>query len=98
MIENFRDGETSALCRFYRYNERCATIPGNIESQLRRKLSMLAAARTEKSLFQPPGNHYERLSGHLEGWSSIRVNIQWRIIFRWRDGAAYDIYLVPHKY
>ncbi|WP_420800630.1 type II toxin-antitoxin system RelE/ParE family toxin [Photorhabdus thracensis] len=26
------------------------------------------------------------------------VNIQWRLIFRWRDGAAYDVYLDPHKY
>ncbi|EKJ3152443.1 type II toxin-antitoxin system RelE/ParE family toxin, partial [Escherichia coli] len=42
--------------------------------------------------------HYERLQGNLAGWSSIRVSIQWRLIFRWRDGHAYDIYLDPHKY
>ncbi|EKN3571020.1 type II toxin-antitoxin system RelE/ParE family toxin [Yersinia enterocolitica] len=38
------------------------------------------------------------MAGSLEGWSSIRVNIQWRLIFRWRDGAAQDVYLDPHKY
>ncbi|WP_407240447.1 type II toxin-antitoxin system RelE/ParE family toxin [Escherichia coli] len=49
-------------------------------------------------MFPPPGNNYERLQGNLAGWSSIRVSIQWRLIFRWRDGHAYDIYLDPHKY
>jgi proteic killer suppression protein len=38
------------------------------------------------------------LSCLLEGWSSIRVNIQWRLIFQWLDGAAHNIYLYPHKY
>ncbi|MFZ1873343.1 MAG: type II toxin-antitoxin system RelE/ParE family toxin [Chania sp.] len=98
MIGSFRDGEPGILCRFYQHNERSGVIPTSIESQLRRKLSMLAAASTERSLFQPRSNNYERLSGNLEGWLSIRVNIQWRLIFRWRDGAAYDVYLDPHKY
>ncbi|WP_118987115.1 type II toxin-antitoxin system RelE/ParE family toxin [Photorhabdus sp. CRCIA-P01] len=46
----------------------------------------------------PRSNNYERLSGNLDGCSSIRVSIQWRLIFRWRDGHAYDLYLDPHKY
>lgn len=98
MIKSFKDGETGALCRFYRDGTRSAVIPALIENSLKRKLDLIEAATTEKSLFAPPSNNYERLSGNLTGWSSIRVNIQWRLIFRWREGAAMDIYLDPHKY
>ncbi|MBD2786375.1 type II toxin-antitoxin system RelE/ParE family toxin [Xenorhabdus sp. DI] len=67
-------------------------IPAQIEKLLLRKLDILEAASTEKSLFSPPGNNYERLEGNSKGWSSIRVSIQWR------GGTAYDVYLDPHKY
>lgn len=98
MIGSFKDGQNGELAEFYLYDKRSAQIPAMIEKALRRKLTMLAAASTEKSLFAPPSNNYERLQGNLTGWSSIRVNIQWRLIFRWRDGHACDIYLDPHKY
>lgn len=98
MIGSFKDGENGELATFYAHGTRSAQIPAIIEKQLRRKLSLLAAASSEKSLFSPPSNNYERLQGKLTGWSSIRVSIQWRLIFRWRDGCAYDIYLDPHKY
>jgi proteic killer suppression protein len=75
-----------------------AQIPELIASALKRKLDIIEQATTEKSLFAPPGNHYERLSGNLEGWSSIRVGSQWRLIFQWRDGCALNLYLDPHKY
>lgn len=98
MIGSFREGESGSLARFYFDNVRDGSIPATIESPLRRKLTLLDAASTEKSLFSPRSNNYERLAGNLEGWSSIRVSIQWRLIFRWRDGYAYDLYLDPHKY
>lgn len=98
MIGSFRDGQNSELALFYFNGTRSAQIPALIEKPLRRKLSIIEAASSEKSLLAPPGNNYERLQGNLAGWSSIRVNIQWRLIFRWRDGHAYEIYLDPHKY
>ncbi|WLS81170.1 type II toxin-antitoxin system RelE/ParE family toxin (plasmid) [Erwinia pyri] len=98
MIGSFREGESGSLARFYFDNVRAGDIPATIECPLRRKLSLLDAASTEKSLFAPRSNNYERLAGNLEGWSSIRVSIQWRLIFRWREGHAYGLYLDPHKY
>ena len=98
MIGSFRDGDSGTLAIFYLDNVRNRDIPANIENPLRRKLSLIEAATTEKSLFAPRSNNYERLAGNLSGWSSIRVSIQWRLIFRWRDGHAYDLYLDPHKY
>ncbi|WP_340613285.1 type II toxin-antitoxin system RelE/ParE family toxin [Xenorhabdus thailandensis] len=98
MIKSFKEGPSGSLAQFYLDGKRSKAIPVTIESSLKRKLDIIESATTERSLFSPQGNNYERLSGSLEGWSSIRVNIQWRIIFQWRDGAAYDIYLDPHKY
>jgi proteic killer suppression protein len=48
----------------------------------------------------PPSNHFEKLRGHLEGFASIRVNQQWRLIFRWdgRRGQASALYLDDHSY
>ena len=98
MIGSFKDGDDGALAALYYHGKRSSSIPSTIVSALQRKLDLLEAAETERSLFKPPSNNYERLSGNLEGWSSIRVNIQWRLIFQWRDGKAYDVYLDPHTY
>lgn len=98
MISSFRGGEESDLSQFYKRGIRSADIPALIEKPLRRKLSLIEAASEERDLFNPPSNNYERLSTNLAGWSSIRVNIKWRLIFRWRDGKAHDIYLDPHTY
>lgn len=59
-----------------------------------RKLDMIAAAAAVVDLRAPPGNRLEALHGDLEGWFSIRVNDQWRLVFRWLDGAAEGVKLV----
>jgi len=48
----------------------------------------------------PPSNHFEKLRGDLDGLHSIRVNNQWRLIFRWdgRQGEASGLYLDDHSY
>ena len=48
----------------------------------------------------PPSNHFEKLRGNLAGLHSIRVNKQWRLIFRWdgERGEAAEIYLDDHSY
>ena len=61
-----------------------------------RKLKQLNAAATLDFLRVPPGNHLEQLSGDREGQWSIRVNDQWRICFRWLEGAAADVEIVDY--
>ena len=51
-----------------------------------RKLQMIDDATTDQDLRVPPSNHFEKLRGNLAGFHSIRVNKQWRLVFRW-DGA-----------
>ena len=44
----------------------------------------------------PPGNRLEALKGDRAGQHSIRVNNQWRICFRWREGNAHDVEIVDY--
>jgi toxin HigB-1 len=83
---------------FYEEDQRHRLIPKNIENALYRKLEILDAALTESDLRVPPGNRFEHLDGNLQGWCSIRINKQYRLIFQWTQGTALNTYLDPHKY
>jgi len=56
-----------------------------------RKLDMLDYADQLKDLASPPGNRLEALKGDLLGFHSIRINNQWRVIFRWADAGPTDV-------
>jgi proteic killer suppression protein len=97
MISSFRDGWLRA---FFVDDVRSRNIPSDLESRLFRKLQMIDDATTDPDLRVPPSNHFEKLQGKLEGLHSIRVNKQWRLIFRWdgRRGEASGVYLDDHSY
>ena len=59
----------------------------------KRKLDMLDASFDESDLRVPPSNRFEHLKGNLKGLCSIRVNEQFRIIFRFENSNAYDVYI-----
>ncbi|QUS39019.1 type II toxin-antitoxin system RelE/ParE family toxin [Tardiphaga alba] len=97
MIVGFRDGW---LQSFFVDDVRSRHIPSDLESRLFRRLQMIDDAVTDLDLRMPPSNHFEKLRGTLAGFYSIRVNDQWRLIFRW-DGArgeAAGVYLDDHSY
>ncbi len=96
MISSFRGGNLSPLAELYLTRKRNKVIPATIEKPLLRKLDMIASAQEERDLFSPPSNYYKRLSGQYENGSSIRVNLQWRLMFQWHEGSAKNIYLDPH--
>lgn len=73
-------------------------IPSNLEDVLYRKLEMLEAATDFRDLLAPPNNRFERLSGKLSGYCSIRVNKQYRLVFKFENGEVTDTYLDPHTY
>jgi proteic killer suppression protein len=56
-----------------------------------RRLRYINAATRIEDLIVPPSNQLEKLSGDLKAYYSIRVNNQWRIIFIWKDGNAYEV-------
>ncbi|MEK6232151.1 MAG: type II toxin-antitoxin system RelE/ParE family toxin [Luteolibacter sp.] len=72
------------------------SLSGKIQERARRKLRMINQARIVQDLRIPPGNRLERLSGNLEGYWSIRINQQWRIIFRWEDGLKHEVKITDY--
>ena len=87
MIASFADSQLEAFWR----TGRCRGIPADLHPVLRRKLLMIHAATTLAALRQPPGNRLEALKGDKRGCHSIRVNDQWRLVFRWVDNAAHRL-------
>ncbi|MGO8679040.1 MAG: type II toxin-antitoxin system RelE/ParE family toxin [Limisphaerales bacterium] len=71
-------------------------FPPDIQRGARRKLLSLHAATDLRHLAVPPGNRLEALKGVRKGQYSIRVNDQWRICFRWREGNACDVEIVDY--
>lgn len=57
---------------------------------------MINQARIINDLLIPPGNRLEQLKGDLAGFWSIRINQQWRIIFRWVDGSKHEVQIVDY--
>lgn len=72
-------------------------IPAEIHTTLSRKLDIINAATSHRDL-RFSGNRYEELSGKLQEYSSIRVNKQYRLIFKWVNGKAEELFLDPHNY
>lgn len=97
MIAGFRDAWLRA---FFVDDVRSRNIPSDLEARLFRRLQMIDDAVTDRDLRVPPGNHFEKLRGRLAGFHSIRVNQQWRLIFRWNGerGEADGIYLDDHSF
>jgi proteic killer suppression protein len=94
-IGSFRD---KWLEDFFKTGKSHAKIPANLESVLARKLDIINAAVDYRDLRSPPGNRFENLEPPLQEYSSIRVNDQYRILFKWVDGKAENVYFEPHKY
>ena len=67
-----------------------------IQRVVRRKLLAIHAATELRELTVPPGNLLEALKCNRKGQHSVRVNDQWRICFRWREGNAYDVEIVDY--
>jgi proteic killer suppression protein len=71
-------------------------LPGEIQEIGRRKLRMLNNAQDIADLKIPPANRLEKLSGRLKEFYSIRINDQWRIIFKWKDGNAFEVEIIDY--
>jgi toxin HigB-1 len=95
MIASFGDDATEALFHGAP-GRRTRAIPSDVRAVAVRKLDMLNAAAQLMDLRSPPGNRLEALKGRWKGMHSIRVNDQWRMVFRWDDGDAHDVSIVDY--
>lgn len=92
MTRNFADREAERIWS----GDLSRRLPDDIPSVARRKLRMLNNAATLDDLRIPPANRLEALKGNRKGQHSIRINDQWRICFRWKDGDALDVEIVDY--
>ncbi|MCH7479757.1 MAG: type II toxin-antitoxin system RelE/ParE family toxin [Chloroflexi bacterium] len=95
MIGSFGDRGTENL--YHRKNtSRSRGFPPDVVNAALRKLDMINSADDLRNLRVLPGTRLEILRGRLKGFYSIRVNDQWRIVFRWIDGVATDVSLTDY--
>jgi proteic killer suppression protein len=92
MIKGFHNKEAERI--FLR--ERGSKLGLPLQRAALRKLLLLDAAEALEDLRIPPGNRLERLAGNREGQYSIRVNDQWRVCFRWKNGHPHDVEIVDY--
>ena len=92
MIISFDDKVTKKIWE----GERVKGIPVEIQQMTRRKLRMLNNSNNMVDLMIPPSNRLEKLKGNLKDLYSIRVNDQWRIIFKWNNGNSESVKLLDY--
>jgi len=92
MIDSFGSKQTESIWMGKRVRKPAL----DIQQIARRKLRMLNNAQDLNDLRIPPSNRLEKLSGNLKAFYSIRVNKQWRIIFKWNRGNASDVEIIDY--
>lgn len=93
MIKSFKD---KVAADFWNSNGQKNRPFCGIDKIAMRKLFMLDSARDIEDLRLPPGNRLEMLSGNRTGYYSIRINIQWRICFRFENGNAESVEIIDY--
>jgi len=95
VIKSFGDGGTEDLYHG-RTTSRVRKFPPEVRKAARRKLDLINAAGRIDDLTVPPGNRLEALKGKGAGLFSIRINDQFRVVFRWSEGTAWDVRVVDY--
>ena len=92
MIVSFGSSETEDVWNGIRVKK----LPIEIQNIGRRKLRPLNKSINLADLRIPPSNRLEKLAGKLKDFYSIRINDQWRIIFTWNSGNAFEVEIVDY--
>ena len=92
MINSFGSKETEKIWN----GTRSTKLPPDIQQVGRRKLRMINNSVSMSDLRIPPSNRLEKLTGDLKDFHSIRINDQWRIIFKWEDGHALNVEIIDY--
>ncbi len=90
MIVSFGSKDTEKIWN----GERVKKMPIEVQQIGRRKLRMINNSQNWSDLRIPPSNRLEKLKG--SDFHSIKINDQWRIVFRWIDNNAHDVEIVDY--
>ena len=94
-IQSFSDSATERFFLDGQLGKRVGWA--NVSRVALRKLDMLHYAARMRDLRSPPGNRLKSLGGGLKGFHSIRINDQWRIVFRWTDAGPSDVRITDYR-
>jgi len=92
MIISFGNSDTEKIWNGIRVKK----LPIEIQNIGRRKLRMLNNSVDLADLRIPPSNRLEKLSGKLKEFYSIRINDQWRVMFKWNSGNAFEVEIIDY--
>ena len=92
MLTSFGDKDTKKIWE----GERVKGLSTEIQEVGRRKLRMLNNSQDLNDLLIPPSNRLEKLKGDLKDFYSIRINNQWRIIFKWNNGNVDEVKIIDY--
>ncbi len=92
MIVSFGSKDTEKIWQ----GELVKRLPNEIQEVARRKLRMINNSLNINDLRIPPSNRLEKLMGKVKDFYSIRINDQWRIIFKWTNGNASDVEIIDY--
>ena len=88
-IQSFADPSVERFFREERFSKRVGWA--SVKKVATRKLDLLDYAEALSDLASPPGNRLEALKGDRKGFHSIRINDQWRVVFRWTDAGPVEV-------
>lgn len=91
MIKSFKDKDTLAI-----FEGKSVKKWVSFQNQIEKRLQILDMAMTIEDLMRLPSNRFEALKGNRKGQYSIRINLQWRICFRWIEGEAHDVEIIDY--
>lgn len=92
MLTSFGDKDTKKIWE----GERVKGFSTEIQEMARRKLRMLNNSQDLNDLIIPPSNRLEKLKRNLKEFYSIRINNQWRIVFKWKNGNAEEVQIIDY--
>jgi len=92
MIKSFGSKETEKISK----GERSSRLPNEIQQIGRRKLRMLNNSISIIDLIVPPSNGLKKLSGDRKDYHCIRINDQWRIIFKWHSAHSFEVEIIDY--
>lgn len=92
MITSFGDKDTGKIWS----GERVKNMATDLQEIARRKMRMINNSQNLKDLQIPPSNRLEKLKGNLKDFYSIRINSQWRIIFKWEGGNVSEVEIIDY--
>jgi proteic killer suppression protein len=93
MIRSFASKAAEAIFN----DQQSPELPSTIQNTARRKLVQIDLAQNLNDLRVPPGNRLEALKGTRLGQLSIRINVKWRICFKWTPNGVGDVEIVDYR-